>query len=557
MATQKHLHLSKTERINFRTIILILFSVCLGFQGSAQNKKYIIFFKNKGGGNPYSLSNPSEFLSAKSIQRRIHQNLALDSTDLPVSPSYLNTVKQAGAVVLNPLKWINAAIIECSGEVLNQIIDFPFVEITQPLNSKLPSSVVKKLKANGTQSLDYGPSGNQNLMLGIDSMHSWGYHGEGMTIAVMDAGFQNVNTHTAFSHLFQNNKIVGVRDIVARDGDVYQDHWHGGAVLSNIAAFLPGSIIGGAYNASYFLIRTEDANSEFEVECAYWVAGLELADSIGADLVNSSLGYTTFDPPGVSFTYSSLNGQSFSSRAASMAAAKGMVVLNSAGNEGNNSSWGGWIGVPADAENILTVGSVGPTEQYSTFSGKGPTADGRIKPDLVAQGGSVVIADVFTASGITTNGGTSFSCPILCGLAAGFWQAHPDLNATQVMAHLKNSGSNKDNPNNQIGWGIPGFVKAHILAGAQPFLSFPFDLRIFPNPNSGKVLYIELLQSNVIGDAQYKITDAKGALVLANTIRFDLTNQRIGIDLPKMRSGMYFIQIEMGGRSFSRKMVMN
>lgn len=557
MATRKHLPSFSTARNSCRTICLVLFSVFLGLQASAQNKKYIIFFKNKGGGNPYSLSNPSEFLSAKSIQRRVHQNLPLDSTDLPVSPAYINTIKQAGALVLNPLKWINAAIIECSGEVLNQIIDFPFVEISQPLNSKLPSSVVKKLKANGTQSLDYGSSANQNIMLGIDSMHSWGYHGEGMTIAVMDAGFQNVHTHAAFNHLFQNNKILGVRDIVANDGDVYQDHWHGGAVLSNIAGYLPGSIIGGAYNASFFLIRTEDANTEFEVECAYWVAGLELADSIGADLVNSSLGYTTFDPPGISFTYSSLNGQSFSSKAASMAAAKGMVVLNSAGNEGNNNSWGGWIAVPADAENILTVGSVGPTEQYSNFSGKGPTADGRIKPDLVAQGGSAVIADVFTASGITTNGGTSFSCPIMCGLAAGFWQAHPELNARQVMAHLKNSGSNKDNPNNLIGWGIPGFVKAHILAGARPTLSFPFDLHIFPNPNSGKIMFIELLESNAVGDAKYKITDAKGSVVLENQIHFDLSNQRIGIELPKMRSGMYFVQIEMGGRSFSRKVVMH
>jgi len=540
-------------------LYILFFSVLLHSSPSnSQNKKFVVYFKDKAGSNPFSLSNPTQFLSSKSIQRRAQQNLLLDSTDLPVSPAYLDGIKQVGATVLNPLKWLNAAIIDCSPQILPTINTLPFVLSSSPLNTKIKTAGVKKERKDGTQSLDYGTSSNQNLMIGIDSMHAWGYHGEGMTIAVLDGGFLNVNTHTAFAHLFQNNKIIGVRDLVARDGTVYEDHWHGGAVLSNIAAYQPGSIIGGAYAASYFLIRTEDVDSEYEVECAYWAAGLELADSIGADLVNSSLGYTTFDSPGISYNYSNLDGSfSLATKTASMAASKGVLVLTSAGNEGNNGSWGGWISVPGDAQNILTVGSVEPNESFSNFSGKGPTADGRIKPDLVAQGGGATIANLFSASGITTNGGTSFSCPILCGMVAGFWQAHPELNASQVITLLKNSASNRDNPNNTIGWGIPGFIKAHILAGAKPVLSFPFDVHVFPNPNKGKVLNISLLESSTVGKADYRITDSKGSLVLEDSVYFDLVNTSRSINLPNVRSGIYFIQIEMGGKSFSRKIILD
>lgn len=541
-----------------KSFFLFLLSLTVGFGAHANNKKFVVFLKDKVAGNPYSLSSPSAFLSERSIQRRAAQNLLLDSTDLPVKPAYIQGIRNLGATVEYPLKWLNGLIVECPPELIPQLQALPYVLGSSPLNAKVKNPVRRDLPNNGTQTLDYGPSLNQTAMIGIDSMHTWGFRGEGKLIAVMDAGFQNVNTHVCFTHLFQNNQILGTRDLVAKDGDVYADHWHGGAVLSTLGGYDPGKLIGGAYRSNYYLIRTEDAGSEYEVECAYWEVGLELADSIGADLVNSSLGYTTFDVASLDYTYEDLNGAtSVASRAAAMAASKGILVCTSAGNEGANNSWGGWISVPADAENILTVGSVNGDGQYSSFSGKGPTADGRTKPDLVAQGGNVQMANVFSVDGYTTNGGTSFSCPILCGMAAGLWQAHPGKTALEIIDLLKSSGSNRTNPNNQLGWGIPGFVKAHILAGSKPTLSFPFDVRIYPNPKRNGKLTIDLLESNCVGDAHIRLLDVRGAEILNQILHFDLTKTLNEISLPQLKAGVYFLQLDMGGKAFQQKLLVD
>jgi serine protease AprX len=523
-----------------------------------QVRKYVVYLNNKGGGgNPYSLAQPQQFLSQKSIQRRINQNLALDSTDLPVSPSYVQVISNLGVSVLYRLRWLNALIVECSSSQQDAILNLPFVEDSRPLNSKQKGSAVKHRSKSGIQAIDYGPSDNQNVMIGIDSMHSWGFHGEGMTIAVMDAGFRNVNGHQAFLPLFQNNRILGVKDFVDRDSDVYLDHWHGAAVLSNIGGYLPGKIVGGAYNANFYLLRTEEDPTENEIECAYWVAGIEYADSVGADIVNSSLGYSTFDNSGLNYTYNTLDGNTaIASRAAAMAAGKGLVVVCSAGNEGNNTSWGGWITSPADARNILTVGSVNNLQVPSGFSGKGPTFDGRIKPDVVAQGGQAVIANVFTNEDITTSNGTSFSAPIVTGLVAGFWQAHPSLTALQVINHIKNSGNRASSPDNTVGWGIPGFVKAHILAGARPILSYPFDLVVFPNPSDNNQLFIEFLESNAVGPAKIRLVNSKGQIVIEDSVFFDLTHQQYNMALRGIAHGIYSFQLEMGGKKISRKVVL-
>jgi serine protease AprX len=549
---------SKPEKNKLLGAFALIFLLFSGNVAQAQNKKFVVYFKNKQGGNPFSISNPGAFLAPRSIQRRISQNLPIDSTDLPVTPSYLNGLNQAGASVLYPLRWLNGAIIDCPISALSNIEALPFVISSKPLNSKIRSSLLKKKNADGIQTLDYGISANQNVMLGMDSMHAMGFHGEGKLIAVMDAGFLNVNNHVAFAHLFAQNKIAGTRDLVDRDGDVYQDHWHGGAVLSNIGAKMPGQLYGGAFESSFYLIRTEDVASENEIECAYLVAGLELADSIGADIVNSSLGYTTFDTPSLDYNYNTLNGStSLASKAAGMAASKGIVVVSSAGNEGSNNSWGGYISVPSDAENILTAGSVNEQQLYSSFSGKGPTADGRIKPDLVARGGSAIIANLFSNNGITSGNGTSFSAPIITGLVAGYWQAHPGLTALQVINNLKNTASNKENPNNLIGWGIPSFIKAHILAGGKPVLSFPFEIKIYPNPASGNEISIELIESSSSGPAEIALFDAQGKKVFQTSIRFELDKEISIVPLRGIASGVYLLNMEMGGKKFSRKILLN
>jgi serine protease AprX len=540
--------------LNFLTIGILIFS----FEGWSQNKKYAVFFDKKLSGNPFSLNNPQAFLSQRAIQRRQAQNLSLDSSDLPVIPEYLNQVRNSGASVLYQLRWLNGAIIDCNESQYQAVLNLAFVEGGKPLNTKIQSGPVEKRSKSGIQSLDYGPSQPQNNQLELDSMHAWGYHGEGKLIAVMDAGFLNVNNHQAFSHLIQGQKIIGTRDLVARDGDVYLDHWHGGAVLSNIAAYLPGSLIGGAYSSDYFLIRSEDANTENEIECAYWAVGLELADSAGADIVNSSLGYTTFDTPSLNYDYNSLNGAaSIASKTASMAAGKGMVVVNSAGNEGNNSAWGGWISVPADAKNILAAGAIDNTGLQVGFSGKGPTPDGRIKPDLVAMGSGAVTADVSGSSGVTLNNGTSFSAPILTGLVAGFWQAHPGLTAFQVMDALKNSASNRDNPNSTIGWGIPGFIRAHILTGGNPRLRFPFEIVIFPNPGKGNDISIRLLQDAETKEMEYQLTDLKGSSVLSGKFSLRPSQRETMIPTSGLKSGVYHLRINGPEGQLTRKIILN
>ena len=524
----------------------------------AQNKKFAVFFDRKLQGNPYSISNPLQFLSARSIQRRQNQGLPYDSTDLPVIPSYLNSIRATGASVLYQMRWLNGAIVDCNETQFQAIINLPFVTNGSPLNARITGSPVRNLPKSGVQSLEYGQSAGQNAQLDLDSMHSWGYHGEGKLIAVMDAGFRNVHTHAAFAHLFQNQQLKGFRDLVDRDNDVFQDHWHGTAVLSNIAAFLPGSIIGGAYAADFFLIRSEDAATENEIECAYWVAGLELADSIGADVVNSSLGYTTFDTPSLNYTYNTLNGEtSLASKAASMAASKGIIVVNSAGNEGNNNAWGGWISVPADAKNILAAGAANSSGILAGFSGKGPTSDGRIKPDLIAMGAGTTIADAFSSNGITTSSGTSFAAPMLTGLVAGFWQAHPEKGALDVINLLKNSGSNRESPNSSIGWGLPSFIRAHINAGANPNLGFPVEVNVYPNPALGNEIVISYLNFDSNKPLSYQLFDSMGKRIRNGT--FNQTSDQADIRLPisGYRAGTYFLEISNDKGSMRKKIILN
>lgn len=406
--------------------------------------------------------------------------------------------------------------------------------------------------------MDYGLSMGQNSMLGIDSMHAWGYHGEGMTIAVTDAGFLNVNGHVALSHLFQNQRILGTKDFVDRDADVYSDHWHGASCLANIAAYAPGNLIGGAFNASYYLYRTEEAAQEYEIECAYWVAALEEADSVGADVVSVSLGYTTFDDASLDYNYNTLDGKTaFASIAASKAAAKGMVVVCAAGNEGNNAAWGGWISVPGDAQNILTVGGVDAGLSPSSFSGKGPTADGRIKPDVSALATAAFTINPYTNDQFANYNGTSFATPLVAGLVAGFWQAHPALTASQVISYIQGSGSIHQNPDNTLGYGIPNFVRAHITAGAKPHLSFPIDLKVYPNPLLGNMLNLELIESNSVGEAQYEIMDIHGVRSAQGSVYFDEANQVKAVSISQLASGVYFIHLQMGGKKFIRKIAVS
>ncbi|WP_045689524.1 S8 family serine peptidase [Hymenobacter sp. AT01-02] len=483
-------------------------------------RKHLVYFRDKAG-SPYSTTQPLAFLSARAVQRRQRQNIAVQPRDLPVNPSYVQQVKAvAGAQLWYTSRWFNAAIVACDSATLLQLQALPCVRTAKTLNRGLPGSrkreVGEQLPAEqrGTRA-QYGPAYTQANMIGAVAMHDAGYRGEGMQIAVFDAGFTGVNTAAAFAPLFQEQRLASTFNVVEKNNAVYGRNSHGTNCLSTMAANSPGFYIGTAPQATYRLFVTEDIYSEHPVEEANWLVAAEYADSAGVDIISSSLGYNTFDYPSVDYTYNDLNGRTaLSTRAATVAARVGMLVVNSAGNEGRN-TWR-YITAPADADSILTVGAVDSLLNRAYFSSMGPTADGRIKPNLSAMGLQTAI---ISPSGAATRGsGTSFSCPVLAGMAAGFWQANPTLTAQQVLGYLQRSGTRATTPDDQVGYGIPSFVRAYNLAnpGTPLAAGAPAgrqELIIYPNPAKDDELYLQLAPAFQARALRVRIFDARGALV--------------------------------------------
>jgi subtilisin family serine protease len=373
---------------------------------------------------------------------------------------------------------------------------------------------------------NYGKAYAQNELIGAVAMHAAGYRGEGMQIAVFDAGFPGANQLEALQLLQQQGRVAGTRNFVDGGTSVYQRNSHGTNCLGLIGGELPGTYVGTAPRATFHLCITEDVASEYPVEEANWLAAAEYADSAGVDVISSSLGYNTFDRPAVSHTYADLNGRTAIGSLAALGAARaGMVVVNSAGNDGNN-AWH-YIAVPADADSIITVGAVDSLRQHAGFSSYGPTADGRIKPTLSAMG---VASAVLSATGSISRGnGTSYACPELAGLVAGFWQANPTLTAQQVIAALCRSASQAQAPDNSLGYGIPHFVRAYNLVHA----SAPLDssgamligsrLGIYPNPIRTGELTLVLPPALLRQALRVRVLDAKGAAVLERSLPAQVT----------------------------------
>ncbi|NBU05870.1 MAG: peptidase S8, partial [Sphingobacteriia bacterium] len=423
---------------------------------------------NNKTGTPYSVNNPSAFLSQKAITRRSFHNIAIDTKDLPVSPNYINLIDNvANVTVLYASKWLNGLVVSVpssSSTALNTINSFSFVLGTGQVNSykiNIPKlneppidnnqTNLKTTLSNTLSGFNYGGSYWQNKQLNLDCLHNKGYRGKGVTIAVLDAGFYNVDINPLFDSLRAYGRIIGTRDFVNGGTSVYEDNYHGMAVLSCMAANKPGVILGSAPDSFYWLLRTEDVNFETISEEYNWIRGAEFADSVGADILTTSLGYTQFDNSTQNHNYSTLNGKTAPmSIAATIAARKGLFVLNSAGNEGGG-SWQ-YIGVPADADSICTVGAVDSLGIVANFSSTGPTFDGRIKPDLVARGVGAWVS--FSNGQCGPGNGTSFATPILAGAIACFWQSHSNYNNIKLLDTLRKIASNAINPNNSIGWGI-------------------------------------------------------------------------------------------------------
>lgn len=425
--------------------------------------KYLVLFKDKDG-SPYSVNSPLVYLSQKAIDRRFKQGITIKTSDLPPNPAYISSIQQTGATVIYKSRWMNAVLVEATESQKNTILALSSVkgiEFNRPLKQARQQSVKDKFAIENTESLNYGDATAQIQLLGADEMHNQGFHGEGMLVALLDDGFLNVNTSACLQHLVQQNKIVKVYDFVDNDNTVYSQGGHGTAVLSTMAGYVDNQMISPAFGASVALFRTEDNLSETPLEEANWLFAAEMADSLGADIISSSLGYSTFDNSADNYTPAMMDGKTaLSTRAADLATERGIVVVISAGNSGNDSSWQ-IITAPSDADSVLAIGAVTRAGNYASFSSRGNSADGRVKPDVVAVGSNTALCN--TSGFASTSNGTSFAAPLVAGLVAGFWQANPHLTAQEVTRCIRKSGHQFATPDVLLGYGYANFSRANTV----------------------------------------------------------------------------------------------
>jgi serine protease AprX len=553
---------SPTVRQSFSIYRIFSISALLliSFSTFAQDTKFWVQFTDKNN-TPYSLSNPSAYLSSRAIARRAAQGIAIDSTDLPVNPSYVAGVIATGATVHAKSKWFNGVVVFTNSPVIvAAIAALPYVASVSGVGARHADTTASGTKNeeetfdfynNAKQrtgnvvssTLDYGPSLNQIDMLGGLCLHNSGLMGQGMQIAVLDAGFWSVDTMIAFDSLRANNQILGTWDFVAGDTNVYEDNVHGMMVLSCMGGNMPGQIVGTAPGASYWLLRTEEAATEYLVEEYYWVIGAEYADSVGADVINSSLGYTTFDDPAENHSYADMDGQTTPcARGVNMAARKGIAVVVSAGNSGQ-SSWF-YIGTPADADSAMAVAATDASGVVTGFSSRGPAPDGAVKPNVGAQGGNTVIAS--PGGGIQTGNGTSFASPVLCGLVACLWQAHPGLTNMQVLQSIEQSANQYSNPDTLLGYGIPDFCSANLILSGNPSGAIATDevYGVYPNP------FLQELHFSFVSTIDQELTvrlfDMQGRMLMDQQVdaNGNSVNHYTLTELPGVEPGMYILQIK-------------
>lgn len=445
---------------------------------TASQTRYLVQLKDKGN-SPFSISNPSAYLSQRAIDRRARYGIAIDSTDLPATPAYISQIRNVPNVtVLNVSKWLNSVSIQTTdANAIIAISGLPFVQSVSPLAARTAGregdgqpdkfrseefSEIIAAESTGETLADYYNYGTSsfneiNLHKG-QFLHNIGLRGQGMRLALLDAGFTNYAVLRAFDSMNLNNRVLDTWDFVARHADV-NDHSHGMQCLSTIAANIPGQFVGKAPEASFYLYRTEDAPTEYPIEEHNWACGAERADSIGADMISTSLGYTYYDPPlaGSSHTYASMNGHTtMAAIAADLAAKKGLLVFASVGNDGNN-AWR-YLSTPSDGDSVVAVGAVNAAGAVASFSSYGPSFDGRIKPDVASIGWNAIIQA--SNNTIVTGNGTSFACPNMAGLAACLWQGFPEFNNMKIVNAIRQAGSIAATPNDRIGFGIPDMKKA-------------------------------------------------------------------------------------------------
>ncbi|MBX2916712.1 MAG: S8 family serine peptidase [Cyclobacteriaceae bacterium] len=520
---------------------LLILTCFLAVSAQAQPNRYFVFFKDKAG-TPFTITQPQEFLSNNSIARRQRQQINITEADLPVNPTYVQQLKELGIATYFTSRWWNGVLIETESYNVPAITTLPFVDevlLVAP-GQKLSSGRTGKIKRKHDTTDQPLANSIQLAQLGIPAMHAAGKSGEGISIAIFDSGFQGVNTAAPFSLLNTDSRIKHTFNFVGNNTNVFTADDHGTEVLSVMAAYTAGTYTGAAYKANYFLYLTEDVSSEYRIEEFNWTFAAEKADSAGVQIINSSLGYNTFDAPTMNYSKNQLNGNTaYITKAARMAIERGIIVVCSAGNEGN-SSWK-LVTPPADATGILAVGSITAGGVRSSFSSLGPTEDGRIKPDLVAMGSGTV---VIRANGnIGTTSGTSLASPLVASLAAGVWQTYPDFTAQKIYEVLTQSASQATSPDNFLGYGIPNYeAVVNYLREPEPEKNW----LVFPNPVVSNTFNIQL--DEIINPVQVTLFDSKGARVSESTLHINWQNNPFEYDITALLSGLYFVRVVSGSR---------
>lgn len=552
-----------------------LVALLIAFTGitQAQFTRYIVQFTDKKG-TPYSLSAPSAYLSDKAIARRVKQHLTIDSTDLPVTPAYLDSIRKVPNVtILNISKWLNQVLIKTSdANALAKINAYSFVkksnavaprmsttgdkpkdkfEEDETLASVSPGRSERQMGVTGATDLSYGNMYDQIHIHEGEYLHNLGFTGKGMTIAILDAGFYMYLTNPVFDSVRLQGRVLGTWDYVNNEASVNEDYLHGANVFSILASNRPGVLVGSAPYASYWLLKTEDNYSEYPVEEQNWVAAAEFADSAGVDMISTSLGYADYDNPIFSYTHAQRNGHTaMISIAADMAVKKGILVVVAAGNSGTSATDAKYVGCPADADSVLTVGAVDKYGNIANFSSIGPNGAGLLKPNVVSVGAGTVIST--TSGNPTVGNGTSYACPNMAGLVACLWQAFPEFTNIEIMNAVQQSASKYSSPDNRYGYGIPNFRIAYASLQSlreartkQEILGNKW-IKAYPVPfNSGFTI---VLKAPGTGKASIQLTNIIGQVI--DTRMMDVTEGELYvIDYSRVHGlakGVYYVRYTQG-----------
>jgi len=537
---------------------------CLFSQAQVSENRYLVYFTDKDN-TPFSIDQPADFLSQRAIERRSNQGIDITVQDLPVDPAYISEIQELGDLeIIYSLKWFNASLIETTDpQVLDAIESMENVdrlEVSTWLEGQDELPELQRYTFQSKTGEEYGPSLNQIDMINGLPLHEDGFTGEGLWVGVFDGGFLFTNTAAALSDLYNSERLLHKQNFVDGNEDVYIRSTHGTRVLSTMAGFIQDSLIGTGYGASYGLFITEDVTEERRIEESNWVRAAEYADSAGYDIINTSLGYTVFDVIEDTYTYADMDGETtLITRGSDIAASKGMLIVSSAGNSGN-SDWY-YISAPADGDSVLAVGAVNPEAASASFSSRGPSFDGRVKPNVCAQGGPAVFTDL--GDGIATGNGTSFSSPIIAGMAASLWQAYPQAaTAWQIHQSIEQSANLYANPNDSLGYGIPDFEMARNLLDAilsTSDVERENSLVVFPNPVSlNQVLNIELPRE-YSGELNLRIFSISGKIQFARVINSSgISLYSLNLNSSALSAGIYILELQDArGVSYRQKLILD